>query len=491
MRVSLLIVAVATAGCAVGPSTRIEQPVPDAVRVTDTLTNPSAKAFIDSLTRVRESEQADSAPGGIWRPRTLSLDASSDLPWVEVLRDPALATMVQTAMQNNRDLQAAVARVREYRAIAGVARSELFPQISANGSYSTNQSVFGSFGSQNFDAARVTADLSWELDFWGRVRRQAQAGRFEWRGREEEERATVLSLVSNVATAYLELRELDANLAISEQTLESRRASLALARQRFAGGVISELDVRQFEAEAAVPAIRVAEFARLKAAKEHQLSQLLGQAPGPIARGNPLGATVQAVTVPDSVPAELLLRRPDVRAAERDLQAARARIGLALGDRLPRIMLSGSYGRQSPGFDSLFRSENEIYTAQVGVSVPLFTGLRLENQQRAAQARSDQARARYEQTVLGALREADDALVGLRLSRDQLAAQQTQVQALARAFALAERRYQTGVSSYLEVLDAQRALFNAQLALVGNERQYLSGTVQLYRALGGAWTGQR
>lgn len=491
MRASLLVVAIAAAGCAVGPSTRVEPPAPTTVRITDTLTNASARAFIDSLTRVRETEQADSAPAGLWRPRPLSLDATSDLPWVEVLRDPALATLVQTAMQNNRDLQAAVARVREYRAIAGVARSELFPQISANGSYGTNQSVFGSFGAQNFDAVRVTADLSWELDFWGRVRRQAQAGSFEWRGREEEERGAVLSLVSNVATAYLELRELDANLAISEQTLESRRASLALARQRFEGGVISELDVRQFEAEAAVPAIRVAEFARLKAAKEHQLSQLLGQPPGPIARGNPLGATVQAVTVPDSIPAELLLRRPDVRAAERDLQAARARIGVALGDRLPRIVLTGSYGRQRPGFDSLFRSENEIYTAQVGVSVPLFTGLRLENQQRAAQARSDQARARYEQTVLGALREADDALVGLRLSRDQLAAQQTQVQALARAFALAERRYQTGVSSYLEVLDAQRALFNAQLALVGNERQYLSGTVQLYRALGGAWTGRR
>ena len=491
MRASLLVVAIAAAGCAVGPSTRVEPPAPTTVRITDTLTNASARAFIDSLTRVRETERADSAPAGLWRPRPLSLDATSDLPWVEVLRDPALATLVQTAMQNNRDLQAAVARVREYRAIAGVARSELFPQISANGSYGTNQSVFGSFGAQNFDAVRVTADLSWELDFWGRVRRQAQAGSFEWRGREEEERGAVLSLVSNVATAYLELRELDANLAISEQTLESRRASLALARQRFEGGVISELDVRQFEAEAAVPAIRVAEFARLKAAKEHQLSQLLGQPPGPIARGNPLGATVQAVTVPDSIPAELLLRRPDVRAAERDLQAARARIGVALGDRLPRIVLTGSYGRQRPGFDSLFRSENEIYTAQVGVSVPLFTGLRLENQQRAAQARSDQARARYEQTVLGALREADDALVGLRLSRDQLAAQQTQVQALARAFALAERRYQTGVSSYLEVLDAQRALFNAQLALVGNERQYLSGTVQLYRALGGAWTGRR
>ncbi len=487
MRAIPFFIMLAAAGCAIGPSTRVEPPGPAGVRAADTVVSSRPRAFLDSLTQAREREQADSAPAQLWRPRPLALDASSDLPWLEVLRDPALSRLVRTAIGNNRDLQAAVARVREFRALAGVARSELFPQITASASYGTSQTVFGSFGALNFDAARVTADVAWELDFWGRVRRQAQAGGFDLRAREEDERAAVLTLVSSVALAYLELRELDQNLAISEQTLESRRASLALARQRFEGGVISELDVRQFEAEAAAPAARVAEFARLRAAKEHELSQLLGQPPGPVARGNPLGATVQAVIVPDSVPAELLFRRPDVRAAERELQAARARIGVALGDRLPRGMITGSYGRQREEFSGLFGSENEIYSAQVGISVPLFTGLRTENLERAARARADQARARYEQSVLGALREADDALVGLRLSRDQLAAQQTQVQALARAFDLAERRYQTGVSSYLEVLDAQRALFSAQLALVQNERQYLGATVQLYRALGGAW----
>lgn len=480
-------IAAVLAGCAIGPSTRVEPMPAAAVQRVDTLAAPAARGFIDSLTRVREQERPDSAPAEVWRPRPLRLDPSSDLPWVEVLRDTALTALVETALRNNRDIQAAAARVREYRAIAGVARSPLFPEITANGSWGQSQIIFGTFPPQKFDAVQITADLAWELDFWGRLRRQAQAGGFEYRGRQEDERAAVLSLVSSVALAYLELRELDANLEISERTLESRRASLALARQRFEGGVISELDVRQFEAEAAAPAARVAEFARARAQKEHQLAQLLGRSPGPIPRGNPLGATVQAVTVPDSIPAELLLRRPDVRSAERDLQAARARIGVALGDRLPRVAITGQYGTRRPDFDGLFSGNSEIYTIQAGVSVPLFTGLRLENQERAARARADQARARYEQAVLGALREADDALVGLRLGRDQLAAQQTQVQALARAFDLAERRYQTGVSSYLEVLDAQRALFNAQLTLVQVERQYLGATVQLYRALGGAW----
>ncbi|MGH7560282.1 MAG: efflux transporter outer membrane subunit [Gemmatimonadales bacterium] len=485
-----LLLLAAVTGCAIGPSTRVDSPAPAAVRAADTLADPAARAFVDSLAVVREREAGDSAPAAIWRPRPLTLDASRDLPWIEVLRDPALASLVETAVGNNRDLQAAAARVREYRALAGVARADLFPQITANASASHTQTIFGTFPPQTFDAVQITGDLAWELDFWGRLRRQAQAGGFEYRGRQEDERAAVLSLVSSVALAYLELRELDENLAIAERTLESRRASLALARQRFEGGVISELDVRQFEAEAAAPAARVAEFARARAQKEHQLSQLIGQAPGPIARGQPLAASVQAVAVPDSIPADLLLRRPDVRAAERDLQAARARVGLALGSRLPRIAITGSYGTRRPDFDQLFSSNSEIYSVQVGVSVPLFTGFNLENQERAARARADQARARYEQAVLTALREADDALVGLKLGRDQLAAQQTQVQALARGFALAERRYQTGVSSYLEVLDAQRALFNAQLALVQVERLYLGQTVQLYRALGGAWTGK-
>jgi multidrug efflux system outer membrane protein len=478
----------ALAGCAVGPSTRVSAPAVLPARVGDSLTAPSARRFIDSLAAARDRERGDTAPA-LWKPRPLVLDSMSDGPWLQVLRDSQLVALVETAVRNNRDVQAAVARVREYRALAGAARADLFPQISANGAASTNRSVFGSFGAQQFDAVRLTGDLAWELDFWGKLRRQAQAGTFDLRGREEEERAAVVTLVSDVATAYLELRELDQEVAISEQTLESRRASLDLARRRFAQGVISELDVRQFEAEAATPAARVAEFAQQRAITEHQLSVLVGSAPGPITRGQPLEATIQAVAVPDSIPAELLLRRPDVRRAERDLQAATARVGLAIGNRLPRVMLTGEYGRQSQSFHDLFGSSPDIYVAQAGISIPLFTGGKLLDQQKAARARVDQARAQYEQAVLRAIQEADDALAGLRLLRDQLVAQETQEHAFARAFALAQERYSSGISSYLEVLDAQRSLFAAQLALVGLERQYLGATVQLYKALGGGWAG--
>ena len=475
--------ALVLAGCAIGPSTQVNGPPVSAARAPDSLTGSGARRFLDSLIQVRESQDSGLR---VAPPRALSLDSLSDQPWLDVLRDSQVVALVRTAMANNRELQIAVARVREYRALAGVARSDLFPQISANFSVAENQISFGG-EPITFNAIRLTGDLSWELDFWGRLRRQAQAGGFDLRGREEDERATVVSLVSDVVTAYLQLRELDQALAISEQTLESRRATLALSRRRFSEGVISELDVRQFEAEVAAPAARVADFARQLSEKEHQLSVLLGQQPGPIARGQPLESVVQAVTVPDSIPAELLLRRPDVRRAERDYQAALARVGLAFGNRLPRIMLVGQYGRQAELFKGLFRDRNEIYTAQAGVSIPLFTGGKLAGQYSAARARADQAKARYEQTVLTAISEADDALIGVRLGRDQLAAQQTQAQALARAYALALQRYQNGVSSYLEVLDSQRALFNAQLSLIAQERQYLGATVRLYRALGGSW----
>lgn len=421
-------------------------------------------------------------------PRALSLDPSQDRAWLDILGDTTVLRLVERAVANNREFQIAAARVREYRALLGVARADLFPQLGVSGSASTNQIVFGSFPTQKFDVVRLTGDLAWELDFWGRLRRQTQAAGFDLRGREEDERAAVVSLVGDVVDAYLSLRELDRAVAISEQTLESRRSTLNLAQRRFAEGVISELDVRQFEAEAAASAIRLADFARQRAEREHQLNVLLGDAPGPVERGDPLEQTVRAVAVPDSIPAELLLRRPDVMRAERDWQAAVARVGLAIGNRLPRVMLTGQYGRQNEDFKSFFSKDNEIYVAQVGVSIPLFTGLRLENQQAAARARVDQARGRYEQTVLQAFREGNDALVGLRLSRDQLTAQQTQTGALARAYGLAVQRYENGISSYLEVLDAQRSLFAAQLALIAQERAYLSQTVRLYRALGGSWS---
>lgn len=478
------------AGCAVGPSTKFEPPEPRQLSVTDTLTSKSSRSFFDSLSAARDSARPDSMGGSLYQPKPLSL-TGSDKPWLEILQDTTLIGLVQTAMQNNRDLRTVVARVREYRASLGAARGDFFPQISANGSYSTNKVQFGTLGSQKYDAVQITADLQWELDFWGKIRRSSEAAKFDYLGREEDRRAAVVSLVSDVVTAYLELRELDQNLAVAEQTLESRKSTLKLARQRFDQGVISELDVRQFEAEVAAPAASLADFARQRSQKEGQLRQLLGQEPGPIARGNALAATVQSVSVPDSLPSDLIERRPDVVAAQHAWQAATARIGVAQGNRLPRFMITGQYGTQRPDFDHLFSKDAEIYSLQGGISIPLFTGGRLINEERAAKARAEQAKNQYEQTVLGALREANDALVGLRLSRDQLAAQETQTTALRRAYALAEKRYESGVSSYLEVLDAQRGLFSAEIGLAQVQRQYLGATVQLYKALGGGWAEEK
>ena len=297
----------------------------------------------------------------------------------------------------------------------------------------------------------------------------------------------VLTLVSDVATAYLELRELDVDLEISKRTLASNEETLRLARRRFEQGLISELDVRQFESEVASPAARVADFERQIVQKEDQLSVLVGRNPGPIPRGRPLTETLAPLAIPAGLPASLLDRRPDVRQAEQDLHAAMARIGVAKGALMPTITLTGQYGTQSEDVSNLFKKSTEIYQVFGGFSIPLFTGGQVGKQVDVARARTEQARYRYEQTVLLALQDVNDALVGVRATRDVTAAQERQTGALRAAYRLADQRYQNGISNYLDVLDAQRNLFAAELSLAGTQRQQLVAAVQLYKALGGGW----
>lgn len=455
-----------------------QQPVPN-VPLRSGAVRDTLRPFFDSLASRR-------APLAV-APIALAPDTAGTVAWLDLLQDSALVGLVRDALRNNNDLRLAQARIREYRAILGVDRAGLFPQIDVNAGVAKQQTVFGTLGSFSFDSWRVTADLSWELDFWGRIRRTMAGARADLGAQEDDRRATLLSLIANVAQGYLELRELDEKRAIAERTLVSRRATLRLAERRLSEGLISELDVRQFEAEVAAPAARVAEFTRDLVQKEHQLSLLVGRAPGPIARGRPLVEVARAVTVPDSVTSLLVTRRPDVARAEHDIEAASARAGAAKLARLPRFLVTGQYGSQADEPGNLFDNNSEIYTIQGGISIPLFNGGRLKNQQAAAEARSEQARIRYEQTVLVALREVSDALVGVRSSRDQVVAQDVQARALRRAFELAEKRYDAGIASYLEVLDAQRGLFNAELALTESQRQYLVSAVTLYRALGGSW----
>jgi len=464
--------------CAVGPSYhRPDLGVPEAWRPASA-TADSLRPFYDSLRSSGESTLPQP---------TVSLDSMANLDWFDLLRDPELRKLVETALRQNRDVRVALASIDEFRAQYGATRGALFPRLDLNGAGGTEKIVIGSLGSAKFDVVTATANLQWEVDFWGRIRRATEAARADLLSREESRRAVILSLVSDVATAYLELRELDLDLEISKRTLASNEETLRLARRRFDQGIISELDVRQFESEVANPAARVADFERQIAQKENQLSVLVGRNPGAVPRGQGLTGTLAPLAIPAGLPASLIDRRPDVRQAEQQLHAALARIGVAKGALMPRITLTGEYGTQSQDFSNLFKGSTEVYQLLGGVSIPIFTGGQVGKQVDVARARAEQARYGYEQTVLLALQEVNDALVGVRASRDVTAAQERQTEALRSAYRLADRRYQNGISSYLEVLDSQRALFAAELALAQAQRQQMAAAVQLYRALGGGW----
>ena len=482
-RAPLLGLALLTA-CAVGPRYRPAPVAPAAARV-GTRGADSIAPFYDSLAAARAADTARAAASQL-APRSLTAGALADLAWLDILRDSTLRRLVETALRQNRDLATAAARLEEFRAEAGVARGPLFPSLTVNGSASRNQAAFGTL-SFSYTAYRLTGDMAWELDFWGRIRRGMQAADADAAAQEAAERAAVLSLVSDVSTAYLQLLELDQEHATAERTLASRRVTLDLVRRRYAQGLISELDVRQFEALVTVPAVRLALVEQQRAQAEHALDVLLGEGPAAIPRGGSLAAAAQAVAVPESVPTSLLSRRPDVEQAERAYAAATARIGIADAARLPTFSIVGSYGAQAGSPGQLSASSSRVYQLLGGVSIPIFTGGRLSDEARAARARAEQARARYEATVLRALAEAGDALAGVRAARDQAAAQQTQATALRRALELAQTRYDTGVSNYLEVLDAQRSLFDAELAASQAELQQLTAAVRLYKALGGSW----
>ncbi len=473
---SLGLVALITA-CAIGPGYR-----PPPLGIPENWRPPGAsedslRSFYDSL-----RSSSDSVP---LRP---AADSVAVLRWIDLIRDSVLRQLVDTSLWRNRDVRTALAVIDEFRAQYRATRGALVPELTANGQVGRNRLVFGSFGAQTFDVFRATADLTWELDLWGRIRRGAGAARSDLVAREEDRRALQLSLIGDVATAYFDLRAADLNLAISRRTLDSRRQTLELARRRFDEGLISELDVRQFEAAVAIPAASVADLERQVAQQENALSVLVGHNPGAIARGRSLTEMVTRIPVPAGVPSALLDSRPDVRSAEATLRAATARIGVAQAARLPTFTITGQYGTQSTDFARWFGSGTNVWQAFAGISVPLFTEGRPGGEQvNIARARAAQARSRYEQTVLVALREAEDALVALRTARDRTAAQTIQAVALRRALELADVRYRTGIASYLEVLDAQRGLFGAELSLTQAELDQLVAAVQLYRALGAGW----
>ncbi len=434
-----------------------------------------------------------------WRNAPEQRDSLGDLGWWDIFQDPALHELLSTAVVANRDVQVAVARVLESRAQLGVARAAQFPQVNAGASYqytrpNSENSPFlnGSRGRSPFtgDDFETSVDLAFELDLWGRLRRATEAARAELLASEENRRAVLITLVSDVARTYFDLLELDQELEIARRTLQTREESLQLQRRRFQQGLSTQLDVDRADAEAAVAAATVPDLERRIAQNENALSVLLGRNPGPIARGTPLDGQRLPPEVPAGLPSALLERRPDIRQAEQTLVSANARIGVAKAEYFPKITLTGVLGVESVSLSDLFTGGSRFWSIGPAMTVPLFTAGRIKNTVKGFEARQQQAALQYLQTIQQAFREVEDALVSHRKVRDIRAERERRVTANRRALSMVTLRYDRGLSTQLEVLDIQRELFSAELEFASATRDQLTAVVQLYRALGGGWQGQ-
>lgn len=402
--------------------------------------------------------------------------------WWEQFNDPVLSETIQVALAQNLDLRIATTRLLEYQAIRTVAGAPLLPQVTLP--LTETRTSQGNFPIT--DVYQGGLSLAWELDFWGRIRRLSEAAQADLLGQEQARQAVILTLVSAVATSYIQLRELDARLEIAVRTRASREEVQRLAKVRFQVGTISELELKQASAEYQGTVISVQQLEQAVAQKENELSLLLGRNPGAIKRGRSLDA-LAAPPVPAGLPSELLTRRPDIAQAEQVLIGANARVGAAQASLFPTISLTSTYGGASTQLSQLFSGANRMWTFVPSVSVPIFNAGSLSAQVAVSEARREQALDGYRKAVQAAFRDTEDALVGLTKAGEQKTAQAKLVEEVRRYAQLAKLRYENGVTSNLEVLDSQRSLFTAEQTLVQAQSAALVATVNLYKALGGDW----
>jgi multidrug efflux system outer membrane protein len=415
--------------------------------------------------------------------------------WWTAFNDPVLDQLVRECVASNRDLRIATARVDEFAAILVGTRSQGFPQV-GYGLDVTRQRASERIGVP-FPAGKspisssfgTLLSASWEIDLWGRIRRETEAARANLLATTEARRGVVLTLVASVITSYITLLDLDSRLRVAEETLAGRQESVDLFRKRLAGGYISDFEMSQVQAEYESAVAAIPEIKQLIAVQEHALSVLLGRNPGPITRGRTLTA-MGTPTVPSSLPAELLTRRPDILKAEQQLIASNALIGAARALYFPRISLTGLGGLASKSLGNLFTGTARTWSFTGDVSGPIYTGGGIKSATDQAVARREQSIAAYELTIQNAFREVEDALITLQMSRETEQSFERRVASLRRGVTLARARYDNGYSDYLDVLDTERSLFSAELSLAAARGDSYRALVGLYRALGGDWVDQ-
>lgn len=457
--ISLFLVSSLVGGCKVGPNYhRPDVQSPTAYR--DLNTNPQAQAQASSF---------------------------ADLPWWQVFQDPQLQELIRTALKQNYDMQIATERINAARAQVAVTRSALFPQVQGNGNFTGGkESTFQT----KFNFFTLTADAAFQLDLFGRLRRATEAARAQLLATEEAQRTVTLTLVSDVASAYFSLLQLDLQLQITRDTVTTQEDSVKLTSFRLDHGVATKLDVLQARQVLDTANAQVPDLERQIGQEEDAISILLGNYPGAIPRGIRLPDQPVPPEVPAGLPSSLLARRPDIREAEQNLIAANAEIGVAKAEFFPQISLTGSgggaFGRSS-AFTSMMSSQLGFWSYGASVSQPIFTGGALRGNLHIAESQQKQALLAYKEAIQHAFGDVSDALIGYQKLHEVRLQQEQVVSDLAESVRLSVLRYRGGTTNYLEVLDGQRSLFSAQLALAqarGNEYQSL---VQLYKVLGGGW----
>jgi len=451
---ALLLVVLLTAGCAVGPNYK----------------RPSVDV------------------PGTYRGATPPAESLADQKWWEVFQDQQLQGLIRTALQQNYDVRIAATRILQAQAQVGITRAGQLPTIGGGAQVLDDRyAQTKPYPQYDTSSTQVGLSLGWDLDFWGKYRRATEAARANLLATEWARQAVISTLVSDVATAYFQLRALDLQLEISRRTLASRQDSLQLTQKLANGGATSMLDVRQAEQLVFTAAETIPDLERRIEQQENFLSTLLGNNPGPIARGMKLTEQPHAPDVPAGLPSSLLERRPDIRAAEAQLIAANAQIGVAKAAYFPDISLTATAGFQSSALTNLFTGPARMWNFEGSLAQPIFAGGKIRSGVKFSEARQQEALLTYRQTIQQAFRGVSDALVEYRKGREFRQQQQQLVLSAQDAAQLSEVRYRGGAASYLEVLTNETNYFAAEQGLAQAQLNELVGLVRVYRSLGGGW----
>ena len=428
-----------------------------------------------------------------WRVDYQQAASLTNLRWWEQFQDPVLNQLVETALRQNQDIRIAAERVEQFLGQLQTTRSQFFPQVGYGLDVSRNRATevggptalpAGTDPWYRLYQGTVSAD--WQIDLFGRVRRQSEAAQARVFASEQGRRGTLLTVVSGVAAGYITLRSLDRQLEIARATADNYAGTLRIFQLRFQGGVVSQVEVSQIESQYQQAKIAIPQLEQQIAVQENLLSVLLGQNPGQIPRGRKLDELVLPA-VPPGLPSSLIERRPDVLQAEQNLVAANANIGVARSLYFPTISITGLLGSVSAASSDFLSGPAQVAAIAANVSGPIFTFGNIEGQVRSAEAGEREAMAGYQSTILNALRETNDALVGTQKAAEAFVAQQARVKALREYARLSRLRFENGTASYLDVLYAENELFNAELAAVGSSSDRLVQLIGVYRALGGGW----